>query len=64
MILDEASFSELSQTLSTTELLNYTVYTISADNLTDITNTVKSDGSIMADFPSKAAGVKLIVYAS
>jgi hypothetical protein len=64
MILDEASFSELSKTFSTTELLEYIVYTISAENLTEITNTVKSDGSIMVDFPSNAAGVKLIVYAS
>ena len=64
MILDEASFSELSKTFSTTELLNYTVYTISADNLIDITNTVKLDGSVMVEFPSNAAGVKLIVYAS
>lgn len=43
---------------------NYTVYYIAANNLTDITSSVKADGSVKVEFPANADNAEYVVYAS
>lgn len=43
---------------------NYTVYYVAAESIADITNAVKSDGSVYVTFPADTSAASYILYAS
>jgi hypothetical protein len=65
MILNETSYSEPVTELGIqVGVESYTVYNIAANSLTDITKTVKSDGSLHVSFSTNTSATGYVVYAS